>query len=122
MTPSELHSISLENFRTAASPPVNLGLIDLERRREILRIIIAIYMVFCVMIYMFLTQIARRNAMQRRARDRKKETSKGRGKKGKKESNVGFDERVLVKRVKDLKATAGPDGRFEDAGVLRLKD
>ena len=74
------------------------------------------------MTYMFLTQIARRNTMQRRARDRERENTTERGKKDKKESTVGFDERVLVKRVKDLKTTAGLDGRFEDAGVLRLKD
>lgn len=118
MTPSELHYISLERFQRPPSPPlVDLKAVQLERRRELLRIILASYMVFCAMTYMFLTQIARRNTMQRRARDRKQEMEKD----GKKEGIVGFDEKVLAKRVKEWEKADGQDGKLEDAGILVLK-
>lgn len=109
MTPSNHNAIDLSYFRPHTDPLSDAEHILPNRRPQMIRFIIAGYLLFYFYIYMLCTQIARRNQSCHQARD------------GGKGLSVEFEEEVLIVEVQGLTIGEGGNGGWEVVGKTRLK-
>lgn len=106
MTPSQLYAINLSHFFLPPGEEPDLP----NRRSQLLPFIITGYILFCIHIYVLLTQIARRNWIQRQARN------------GRKGMSVEFEEEVVIVRVPGEGTLLHRVGEGENVKKARLKE